>query len=115
MAKKTKPTTTRRASAVLPSRSFNATSNELLRDAEAAAMYLEEILADGDMDLFKEALKHVAAARVGTMTELAKETNLAREALYTSLSRKGNPRLDTLNKVLHASGLRLSIATEPAA
>ncbi|MEL7086954.1 MAG: addiction module antidote protein [Planctomycetota bacterium] len=98
-----------------PSQSFNATSDELLKDPETAAMYLEDILADGDMELFKQALKDVATARVGGMSDLARETDLAREALYRSLSRKGNPRLDTLTKVLHAAGLRLSIAPEPAA
>jgi len=98
-----------------PSTSFNATSDQLLQDPETAAMYLEEILIDGDIELFKQALKEVASARVGSMAELARETDLAREALYRSLSRKGNPRLDTLNKVLHAAGLRLSIAPEPAA
>lgn len=98
-----------------PSKSFDATSNELLKDAETAALYLEEILADGDIELFKEALKDVAAARVGSMTKLASETKLAREALYRSLSRKGNPSLDTLSKVLHATGLRMSIEAEPAA
>lgn len=97
-----------------PSRSFDQTSKELLKDPETAAMYLEEILADGDMELFKQALKDVAAARVGNMTKLAQETHLAREALYKSLSRKGNPRLDTLAKVLHAAGLRLSILPESA-
>ncbi|HBP90781.1 MAG TPA: putative addiction module antidote protein [Nitrospirales bacterium] len=84
---------------------------EVLKDPEQAALYLEEILADGDIDLFKEALKDVAAARVGNMTTLAKKTHLAREALYTSLSRKGNPRLDTLTKVLDAAGLRLTVTT----
>lgn len=98
-----------------PNKAFSATSNELLSDPETAAMYLEEILADGDMQLFKQALKDVALARVGSMTELARETNLARESLYRSLSKSGNPRLDTLTKVLHAAGLRLSIAPEPAA
>jgi len=38
----------------------------------------------------------------------------ARETLYRALSKNGNPRLDTLTKVLHASGLRLSIAPESA-
>lgn len=95
-----------------PNRSFAQTSKEILKDPQTAAMYLEEILADGDMELFKEALKDVAAARVGNMTKLAQETHLAREALYQSLSRKGNPRLDTLSKVLHAAGLRLSIQPE---
>jgi probable addiction module antidote protein len=94
------------------SKPFNDTSKLMLEDADTAAMYLEEILADGDIELFKEALKDVAAARVGNMTELARVTKLAREALYTSLSRKGNPRLDTLSKVLHAAGLRLSISPE---
>ena len=98
-----------------PSRSFDTTSHEMLRDQETAAMYLEEVLADGDIELFKEALKDVAAARVGSMTDLAKQTDLAREALYRSLSRKGNPRLDTLTKVLQAAGLRLSIAPDSAA
>ncbi len=84
---------------------------KVLKDPEQAALYLEEILADGNLDLFKEALKDVAAARVGNMTTLAKKTHLAREALYTSLSRKGNPRLDTLTKVLDAAGLRLTVTT----
>ena len=77
-------------------------------------MYLAEILAEGDIELFKAALKNVVATRVGNMTTLARETHLAREALYRSLSRKGNPRLDTLTKVLHAAGLRLSITPEVA-
>lgn len=98
-----------------PSKAFNATSNQLLSDRQTAAMYLEEILADGDMELFKQALKDVASARVGSMAELARETELARESLYRSLSKNGNPRLDTLMKVLHAAGLRLSIAPESAA
>ena len=98
-----------------PSRSFSATSDELLKDPETAAMYLEDILADGDMELFKQALKDVATARVGGMSDLARETDLAREALYRSLSKNGNPRLDTLTKVLQAAGLRLSIAPDSAA
>jgi len=93
------------------SRPLNFSNLDVLKDSEHAALYLEEILAAGDMEMFKEALKDVAAARVGNMTTLAKKTHLAREALYTSLSRKGNPRLDTLTKVLDAAGLRLTVTT----
>ena len=93
------------------SQAFEFGQLEVLKDPEQAALYLEKILADGDIDLFKEALKDVAAARVGNMTTLAKKTRLARESLYTSLSRKGNPRLDTLTKVLDAAGLRLTVTT----
>ena len=64
------------------SRPFKETSRGMLKDPETAAMYLEEILAEGDIELFKVALKDVAAARVGNMTALARETHLAREALY---------------------------------
>lgn len=58
----------------------------MLQDAETTAMYLEECLVDGDLALFKLALKHVADARQGGMTGLAKASNLSREALYRSLS-----------------------------
>ena len=79
-----------------------------------AAMYLEECLADGDIELFKLALKNVTDVRLGDMTALANETNLGRESLYKSLSKSGNPRLETLTKVLSASGLRLSIVPKPS-
>jgi probable addiction module antidote protein len=44
------------------------------------------------------------------MTALAKKTSLTRDALYKALSDKGNPRLDTLNKIFAAVGLRLSVS-----
>ncbi|MBF0428624.1 MAG: putative addiction module antidote protein [Magnetococcales bacterium] len=95
-----------------PAAPFDATSKTMLQDSETAAMYLEECLADGDMELFKLALKHVADARQGGMTGLAKATDLSREALYRSLSKKGNPRLDTLAKVLDVFGLRIGVSVK---
>jgi probable addiction module antidote protein len=92
-----------------PSKPFSIASLDVLKDPEQAALYLEEILADGDIEMFKAALKDVAEVRVGGMTKLAEETHLAREALYRALSKKGNPRFDTLTKVLEATGLRISI------
>ncbi len=91
-------------------RPISQTRNVFLQDAEAAALYLEEALADGNIELFKMALRNVAEARLGGMTELSKATDLGRESLYKALSDRGNPRLDTLTKVLQATGLRLSIA-----
>lgn len=93
------------------SRPFQELSDELLKDTEYAAIYLEEILQSGDIELFKRALRNVASAQMGSMTALAEKTNLARESLYRSLSQKGNPRLETLTKILEASGLRLSVTT----
>lgn len=92
------------------SRPFKETSNKMLKDPEYAAIYLEECLADGDIELFKLALKNVADARLGGMSELSKKTSLGRQNLYKALSKKGNPKLETLTKVLEATGLRLSIS-----
>ncbi len=47
-------------------------------------------------------------ARAQGMTRLAKRTGLTRMGLYKALSKDGNPRLDTVLKVLHALGLRLT-------
>ncbi len=91
---------------------FDETSKTLLGNPTVAAMYLEEILADGNIELFTAALKDVAAARVGSMSALSRKTDLNREQLYRTLSKKGNPRLETLTKVLHALGLRISVIPE---
>jgi probable addiction module antidote protein len=98
-----------------PSVPFDATRREVLQDAQAAAAYLEECLTDGDTELFTEALRHVADARLGGMGALADQTHLARETLYRTLSKRGNPRLDTLTKVLGAMGLRMTIAADAGA
>ena len=88
--------------------SFDDTRRGILRDPQAAAIYLEEMLQDGDMEQFTEALKHVAEAQGGVM-RVSKKTRLNRETLYRTLSKDGNPRLDTLSKVLGALGLRIGV------
>lgn len=92
------------------SQSFDESRKEIFQDPELAAMYLEECLSDGNMELFKLALKHVTDAQLGGIGNLSKTTKLNRETLYKTLSKDGNPRFDTLNKILHALGLRMSIS-----
>ncbi|WP_227666460.1 MULTISPECIES: addiction module antidote protein [Enterobacterales] len=41
------------------------------------------------------------------MTQIARETGLAREALYRALSPEGRPEFATVLKVLRTFGLRL--------
>ena len=91
------------------SRSLDETRQAILQDPEAAALYLEEALEAGDMEAFKLALRHVAEARLGGISALARETDLNRESLYRTLSNRGNPTLETLSKVLRALGLRVSV------
>jgi probable addiction module antidote protein len=83
---------------------------EQLQDKQLAAMYLEECLADGNIDLFKKALKDVADAQLGGITALSRDVDLNRQSLYRSLSEDGNPRLNTLVKILDALGLRIAVS-----
>jgi probable addiction module antidote protein len=85
---------------------------ERLSDAEFAAGYLRAALEDGEPSVLLVALRRVAEAR-GGMTKLARQTGLTREALYRTLSRDGNPRLSSLQSILAASGLQLTIAPLP--
>ena len=95
--------TTKPAAASAP---FRAADH--LRSDTEIAIYIEEILADGNSRAVPVALRTVADA-LGGMGALADKTGLSRETLYRTLSEKGNPRLDTLAAILAAFGLRLSV------
>lgn len=93
--------TTRPASAAF------RTADHLRSDTEIAA-YIEDMLSEGDPRAMPIALRTVADA-AGGVAALAEKTGLSRETLYRTLSKKGNPRLDTLAAILAAYGLRLSV------
>lgn len=78
-----------------------------LLDPEEAAAYLNAALEEDDPEVFLLALRHVAEAR--GFTQLAQDTALNRENLYRMLSPTGNPKLTSLNAVLHSLGLRLAV------
>ena len=78
---------------------------EHLDSEEAIVEYITAALEDGDAQLVAAALGDVARAR--GMTNIARETGLAREALYRSLSEEGNPSFDTIMRVTKALGVRL--------
>ena len=83
--------------------------DELLRDPEHAAFYLEQILEGGDLELFQEALRDVAKAQQGGVSGVAKKAQVSRENLYDALSKTGKPQMETITKMLSALGLRFSI------
>jgi probable addiction module antidote protein len=66
------------------------------------------MLADGDARAVPVALRTIVDA-AGGMAALAAKTGLSRETLYRTLSKRGNPRLDTLAVILAAFGLRLTV------
>jgi DNA-binding phage protein len=51
--------------------------DELLRDPKNAAAYLADFLESGDMDLFQEALRHVAKAQEGGIKAVAEQAGVA--------------------------------------
>lgn len=79
---------------------------EFLTDDEVIAAYINEALESDDPRQIAKALGAIARAR-GGMAQLARETGIAREALYRALSENGNPELGTALKVMRALGIRL--------
>lgn len=88
-------------------RDYQESLAHALVNPDEAAQYLNACLEGGSRDVFLLALRQVAAAH--GMTRIADKTELGRESLYRTLSSKGNPRLDTLIRLLNAAGLQLAI------
>ncbi len=80
---------------------------DFLTDSETISAYLTEALESDDPRHLAKALGAVARSR-GGITQLARDTGIAREALYRALSDTGNPEFGTVLRVMHALGVRLS-------
>jgi probable addiction module antidote protein len=80
---------------------------EYLKTEEDYAQYLCIVLSENDPSTLALALGTIARAR--GMTAVAKDAGLTREALYKSLSLQGNPSFATVQKVMNALGLQLSV------
>ncbi len=79
-----------------------------LQDPEYVALYLNDALHEGSPEEFYVALRNVIRANQG-MTQIATSTELARESLYKTLSESGNPQFSTVQKIISALGLQISI------
>ncbi|MBN8767265.1 MAG: putative addiction module antidote protein [Thiobacillus sp.] len=79
---------------------------DYLDDEETIAEYITAALEDSNPDVFLTAVRDVARAR--DMAQLAKDTGLGRESLYKALTPGAKPRYDTMLKLLHALGVKLS-------
>ena len=87
-------------------------SAEYLDSAEAIKTYMEEALQTNDPAFIAKALGTIARAR--GMSQIAKKAGLSRESLYKALSTEGNPEFGTVIRVMHALGLKFSVATSQA-
>ncbi len=83
---------------------------ENLNTDEDIAAYLTAALEEGDAKLVAAALGDIARAK--GMSKVARDSGLAREALYRALSEEGNPALDTVMRVSKALGFKFVAAPE---
>ena len=89
-------------------------TSDYLKTHKDIVAYLNAALEDGEPAVLLEALRNVAQAK-GGIGVLAKTAGVSRESLYRTLSRRGNPKIDTVMTLLRAMGLKLSIDQRKAA
>ena len=78
-----------------------------LTDPHEAAAFIEAVLELNDPAALKLAMRKVAQAH--GMAEVSRRAEMGEKSLFRALSATGNPTLETVNKVLRAIGLRLSV------
>ncbi len=78
-----------------------------LDSEETIAKYLTVTLEENDPDLLLAALSNVAKAR--GMPQIARDSGLGRESLYKALKPGSKPRFETIMKVMHALGVKLTV------
>ncbi|OGQ98685.1 MAG: putative addiction module antidote protein [Deltaproteobacteria bacterium RIFOXYD12_FULL_57_12] len=78
-----------------------------LNSPEEIRDFLQEVAATGDESDFIHALN--TAARAVGMTEVAKKAGVTRASLYKSLADDGNPRFETVSKIVTALGCKLAV------
>ena len=80
---------------------------DFLDSDEMIVEYLNAALEENDPGFFAKAIGDVARAK--GMTSISEATGLGRQSLYKALSNGGNPRIDTLFRVLETLNIRLAV------
>lgn len=78
-----------------------------LKTTEDIRVFLQEVVETGNETDFIHALG--VAARAKGMSEVASSAGVTRASLYKSLSENGNPRFETINKIIKSLGCKLAI------
>lgn len=80
---------------------------DYLKTDEDIRLFLQESLVEGTMSDFIHALN--TAARAKGMSEVAKKAGVTRASLYKSLSENGNPRFETIAKIVESFGCKIAL------
>ena len=70
--------------------------------------YLNQVLADGDLEELKRALLHISKSY--GVEKIAKKANLNRESFYKIFKPNSKPRFETISKILRAFDMNLSVS-----
>ncbi len=78
-----------------------------VRNKDDMALYLSVFLEENGVDGLTQALRHLADAQ--GMSQTATKAGLNRQSLYRTLSTKGKPKFETIDKIIHALGFKLTV------
>ncbi|MBT4837559.1 MAG: putative addiction module antidote protein [Methylococcales bacterium] len=81
-------------------------ANNVKTDDDALE-YLKIFMEENGTKGLIQGLNHLAKSK--SMTNLAKQAGLNRQSLYRTLSENGNPKLQTIDKIITALGYKLTI------
>lgn len=84
---------------------------EDLLSEEAVELFINDAFQTGDAEYIAHALG--IAARAKGMSQIARDTGLAREQLYASFSEAGNPTLKSTLALLSALHIKLNAKHSP--
>jgi probable addiction module antidote protein len=82
-------------------------ASDYLDSEETIAEFLSAALEDENPEVFLAAIAAVAKAR--GIASIASSAGLGRESLYKALAPGAKPRYETIMKVLHGLGVKLSV------
>ncbi len=80
---------------------------DYLKTDEDIKEFLQELSSTGTYSDFIHGL--FTASKAKGMTEIAQRVGVTRDNLYKSLSEDGNPKFETINKIVEALGCKLVI------
>ena len=82
-------------------------ASDYLDTPEIIRAFLADVMKEGNPRLLMQALGEVAKAR--GVHRLAEETGVNRESLYKAFEGGGKTRFDTMQKLMHALGVELTV------
>ncbi|CUU73843.1 addiction module antidote protein [Campylobacter hyointestinalis subsp. hyointestinalis] len=79
---------------------------DFLNNSEMRKEYLNQVLADGDIEELKRAIFYISKAE--GLENVAKKANLNRESFYNMFKPNSKPRFESIFKILNALDYKLS-------